>query len=780
MSLDNKTEWVISELLNNDPTRTNSDGNKIVDLLRSTLPTLFNSGKTISSANILSILDSTPLDLEPGRAAALSQSVEFFIERFEVLDNVASLYTNARLPRSMLEDEDRLVDYIHAAESGKESARPFLDFLTSLQDPVGTRANVFAAILASSGTGKTQLAATASLTYNEATTIYLLCSQASQRFYDCHSVTVAPLQAAIAEFQQNLRSKPSVAKIKNWANSTNDRGTSSFVNMLYRILVNPKTKKTRIKLADLKKEIVGTKYLVFLDEVPAKGATGFDETECLRDTLRYLGIAPVLLSTHTGSQGYLMGGSRNSESPWMYTLSRLPAFAPFPTKNIQKSIFKRSERPLILGTALTNDKGQKTLPQIVQQVRSKLQSGRPDAWTFDPALQLVQLFYTDVDIYKSDFEMAHNLVGHHFGALNQAPAADLTCGARTFSCAELAQFHQTLSVAPVDGKYEPLLYLALVTWDETMLSRNPDTMFPLVDKNRRPLTVIGAFEKCKHLFTPKATFTNSEAVKANGDLLEVLVHASLTLASMKPCTNDNQYLPGVLLDEYIPLVRRLMSDPFFQSLPQQPALFEQINFDWPTVPALGGSNTWLPAEITHDTVSCLGFLSRARDGAMVDGQIWNMKRDEEGKAITGSKEASPFISVECKNWKNGVGATEFQNIFKRIKVGIKCSLIFVSSLESPGLFTNTDLSTLKRECFKHHDSKSITVLLWKKGEEEPTFLKVKNSSFCPSSRRVKTELLVVIFVVGLISPQTTPAWGVGETKKRKMPPCANYPFKDDE
>ena len=106
-------------------------------------------------------------------------------------------------------------------------------------------------------------------------------------------------------------------------------------------------------------------------------------------------------------------------------------------------------------------------------------------------------------------------------------------------------------------------------------------------------------------------------------------------------------------------------------------------------------------------------------------------------------------------------------------------MIFVSSLAAEGLFSRSNLDSLKEECFADHEGKSISVLLWQQGIQEPSFLKVGNYSFAPTSHRVETKLLVVIFVVGLISPQSTPTWDITQ-RKRKMPPCANYPLESSQ
>ena len=786
--IEKQINWVITELdLLGDSLGLGDEEvmKDVVRVLKSELNFASKEGTPFSQADVENALVArTVPPIEREKAITISTRVKNFLARFDFLDGAKDLYKNARLPRDLFDDPDnRLEDYAQAAISGKDTARPFLDLLTGLQEPDGNRANVFAAILASSGTGKTQLAATASLTYDKATTIYLLCSEGNQRFYEPHANKVVLFQKTITDFidQVGAIPSPSATAIKQWAQSVGrDHGTSSFVNMLYRILVDDETEQTRVKLTTLKEEIQvsGKKFLVFLDEVPAKGEAGFHETVCLRDTLRYLGISPVLMSTHTGSQDYLMKGSRGSSSVWMHIISRLPSFTPFPMPRPISS-FLPSERPLVLGTAM--GMSQATLPEVVQQVRKRLQESKLHAWTFNPALQLVQLFCTDITVLKNGFEIAHNLVGHHFGSLSQKTEErpnKRNCGATSYSCVQLSQFQETLAVAPVCAEYEPILYLALATWDETMFGAGASTLFPLVDSNHTPLTVRGAFEKCKHIFKPTVSTENASALKADGNLLEVLVLASLTLASLKTgksTTNSTEYLPGMALDKYLPLVNKLMSDSPLHELPQRPAFFDNIAFDWPLVPALGGANSHLPKEIAHDTGSCLGYLRRPEDRAMVDGEISYMVVDDDGKA-TGKMAEKPFISIECKNWTGGVDIQEMKGVFKKIKPNIKCSLVFVSSLKK-GMFSNTKLDALKKECFAEHKNTSICVMLWQQGAPEPSFLRVGKSTFAPQSNRVKTELLVVIFEVGLISQHSK--WCVPQ-RKRKFPCCANVPLDSQE
>ncbi|CAB9498721.1 expressed unknown protein [Seminavis robusta] len=160
-------------------------------------------------------------------------------------------------------------------------------------------------IIASSGTGKTQLAATASLTFEGAKTIYLNMGQDSDQSF-CRPHDSKPLMETITKFIEMIDRKAitlSANGIAEWA-KTQDKGHSTFVCLLYHLLTGKPFRrddvKSVLKLRDLKAAIQGEKFLVFLDEVPPMGNDGrFKCALCLRDTLQYLGIAPILMMQYT-------------------------------------------------------------------------------------------------------------------------------------------------------------------------------------------------------------------------------------------------------------------------------------------------------------------------------------------------------------------------------------------------------------------------------------------------------------------------------------------------
>ena len=685
------------------------------------------------------------------------------VETFDTLEQMESqeFYETAKLPRSLLVKHG-LTDYIKAAEkSEKSNAGCLLDWLTQLQEPPAKNdPNVYVCLIASSGTGKTQLAATASLAYNKATAIYLNMGHGeTQRFYRPHTsgFGAKTFKKAISNFMSGPHPMTDAHDIAAWAESHSDEGNCLLVRMLYHLLTDesfimPNGKpNTCMKLEDLKKSIKGKKYLVFIDEVPRKNHPEFKVSLCLRDIFRYLDIAPILMSTHTGAQDYVWSCSRFSIDTWTWVVSALPRYAPFPESH--HNILVETERPLVLAFARKRLSQSSTLRDIVGALQHELQDRKPEAWTGSPGLQLVQLFCTDVEIKGQTFTSTHKVVGHHFGCLLQK-AED---GRQKYNCLDAKHFDRDLAVAPVCAATEPLLYLALTTWNEETLwdKANTGIKFPLIDAQKQAVTVREAFESCKDNFTANASTENPKAAKMDGNLLEVLVHASLMLASMKVSPENNKFLCGVNLKDFLPFVRRLMlSGPLLRQ-PAFPDFFNKLDFDWPVVPALCGSNSGLPEGFAQANAINLGCLERPEDSAMVDGIISITPHDASDKI--------PLISIDCKNYSGGVAAKELKNVFQRIKSGITCSLVFVSAAQD-NIFTKISLEGLKKECFsKNHDADCVSVVLWDK-DKEPRFLQAKGANF---AAKKETKLLVVIICVGVVNAS------ISRKKRRLSLACAN-------
>jgi hypothetical protein len=295
----------------------------------------------------------------------LADVIRLQVEQFDTLAIVEFCYERARLRETLLQ-EYGLHTYISAAHHSAAKARSWLDFLVQQQynnsdnknDP-----NSYICIIVSSGTGKTQLAATASLTYPDATTIYLNMAGGGKRFYNPHEMFTDCL---IAQAKASIKER-GPKTIMDFARD--DDGT------------------------DLKSRMKGRKkFLVFLDEVPEIDSSYFKAVMCLRDTLRYLDIAPILMSTHTGAQDYVGKSSRTSINNWTWIISALPKYEPFPD-TAKPSFIMDKERPLVLVIAL---KKALLLSETVRAIQTKLQNDKHNAWCSNPALQLVQLFCTDM------------------------------------------------------------------------------------------------------------------------------------------------------------------------------------------------------------------------------------------------------------------------------------------------------------------------------------------------------------------------------------------------
>lgn len=272
-----------------------------------------------------------------------------------------------------------------------------------------------------------------------------------------------------------------------------------------------------------------------------------------------------------------------------------------------------------------------------------------------------------------------------------------------------------------------------------MITAENKPRFPLVDSNQRALTVRGAFDRCRNVFRTQASIDNPLAKRAEGNLLEVLAHASITLASMKINPDKDKYLGGACLKAFIPLVRKLMMGQIMDEVPAPPEFFNNLNFDWPLIPALGSSNSGLPKELAEDASCRLGFLERPPDKAMVDGMIMHMPGQED----------DPFVTVECKNISTGVTSTILNEVFCRIPGSVKCCLVLASFMK-PNEYSRSTLADVKKKCFEDrgvHNTDAVSVLVWKEKGSKLEFLSIQEELF---KAKNKTELLVVIVEVGLV------------------------------
>lgn len=98
-------------------------------------------------------------------------------------------------------------------------------------------------------------------------------------------------------------------------------------------------------------------------------------------------------------------------------------------------------------------------------------------------------------------------------------------------------------------------FLALTIWKaDELVGVRPTVMFPLVDDMQRPLSVREVIDRCNY-FSPAINTQNVIAVKLNGDFLEVLALASITLASVR-C--DYGFLAGNSMFRFVATVSLLL------------------------------------------------------------------------------------------------------------------------------------------------------------------------------------------------------------------------------
>jgi hypothetical protein len=170
----------------------------------------------------------------------LADVIRLQVKQFDTLAMVEekNCYEIARLRQPLLEGSG-LHTYISAAHNSADKARSWLEFLVEQQNNGSddqTDPNSYICIIASSGTGKTQLAATASLTYHDATTIYLNMAGGGQRFYDPHETFTTYLMTQAKAFIQNCLGTEDISANKIGGFERSDDGSSLYVRMLYHLL----------------------------------------------------------------------------------------------------------------------------------------------------------------------------------------------------------------------------------------------------------------------------------------------------------------------------------------------------------------------------------------------------------------------------------------------------------------------------------------------------------------------------------------------------------------
>jgi hypothetical protein len=630
-----------------------------------------------------------------------------------------------------------------------------LQSTSSQHDPNEDNPAPFSCIIASSGTGKSQLAATAAMS-KEYSTKYLYTGtqnqEGLQKFYKPHLRLWVQLLSFVREFKSMARSNKFM--VFSSGNTTSRLGAGSILMtakdltygsftcdlflLLDRILFDTKT--TGVTLAQLRNKLAASKtlMLVFLDEVPGKESTdAFEEVVLLRDVLRAIGICPILMSTHSGAQNAVPTGnnSRNSaDGPsWCRVFSRLPRY--HNTQEIlgQNKWLWKSERPLV-ASLMVDHPEKDNLSAIVTMVMNNMQQRKVQAWKDKPVFQLCQLFRTkaDEDVKASD---SHELVGKHFGRLVvdnidsgnpidvERAAADSWLAGRT--------------VRMVEVEVEPVLFLALTTWKMDYIQANSIPLFPLVNKVGAAISVREAFNTSP-AFSPRVNVRNSHARHLEGDDLEVVALASITLASLR---SETSIFCGVLLPQFIATVYHLMLPgnlkvTEMENTESQVSKLLPLEFKEVTVPASPCSESsfgdWL---VRRNNTLTTGMLKRPPNSEKRDGYL-----------ETTSKEA--IIHIECKNLKNKFKTTVMKAVMERMRVKTAVSFFFTSDLGS--LFVENDSYTNYTE---ELDSEGNICILVLAAGKPPHWLLVENGTVKVEPKETTTHL-AVIFATGTVANAT--------------------------
>ena len=217
---------------------------------------------------------------------------------------------------------------------------------------------LFTAIVAPTGTGKTQLAATASLEKDNVR--YMLCegllTDLVQPFYKPHNVLTNFLFKALTHFRVQFSDR---LNRFNGANAyvqwfSEEEVSSPLVTLIHRILF-PESPNLEdgLSFGALRKIILErqSKFLVFLDEVPPSRQPYHAEIVLFRDLLRAVGICPTLMSTYSGAQNAVMAGPASSNTDentkWCDLITRLPQFHSSKSSSEMPPYLCASERPLV-------------------------------------------------------------------------------------------------------------------------------------------------------------------------------------------------------------------------------------------------------------------------------------------------------------------------------------------------------------------------------------------------------------------------------------------------
>jgi hypothetical protein len=338
--------------------------------------------------------------------------------------------TPARLGRKFLEDNG-LITYYNAAEACKDK-KDVLDTLTAVKEVYkvkGDQAMAFTAIIAPSGTGKTQLAATAAQVQPKKTR-YIVCDAGGvQQFYKPHTAVTGLLIGLSGEFAKSkiattIPGQSSGANALRTAIRTGiyKDDTHPLANFLDKLLFGGETHEA-MSFHELMGKIneQSDPFLIFLDETPAldsDDSTGvYQLVNLFRNVLRAIGICPILMSTHSGVHNAVKENRisrRDVQNDYRcLVITRLLQYYGTSGKSSCKYLSK-TERPYV--AAMLSEMENADLGVAIFDIQSRLQTSKSGAWIKTPIFQLCQLFRSEKD-KKCTATTAHSLVREHFAHL---------------------------------------------------------------------------------------------------------------------------------------------------------------------------------------------------------------------------------------------------------------------------------------------------------------------------------------------------------------------------
>ena len=671
----------------------------------------------------------------------------------ELRDKVAGTdVSDCRLPSDLFDRDKKLQSYVTAAEiCASDGATQRL--LSQLGNYTQGELQEFSCIIAPSGTGKSQLSATAAKT-DEWNVVYFYTGAAGddiQRFYRPH----VPLRNILLDCARSYSMK--LGKDRGAYSISKTPSKHPLFNLLHKCFF-PVDSETSDTPAELKDRIMtesgngdSKTLLVFLDEVPSSESSSseFEEVMILRNVLRAVGVRPILMSTHSGSINAIKKGTDSriaeEDEEWCRVYVDLPQYQPNPSSKEANPWRVPTERPLV--SAWMEENEEKDISRVVEIIQRKLQKAKRLAWLRNPALQLCQLFRSKTSVVVPDC-YKHRIVGYHFGRI-QAPGAPPCIVYRD----QASEWIQERTVQFVEPELEPILFLALTTWKWADITgvhaSTAKSYFPLMSNKRRRVSRPAAastrevFEERSSYFTKGIDTDNDEAKKLDGDDLQVLALASVTLASLQ---SDDGVFASIPLSTFLANVFHFMSDlpldkdkmiatatEIKRILEKEDSIEDIAKIKVPTCPSAGSSFMKVPwDDPLKPNASEMGQIDRPPDRECRDGSV--------------KREGETVLHVECKNLAGGLISTVLDKVVKRMRNNCKLSLLFTSNIN--GLFTEDGAyeNAVAQMGVKPHE---VCYLMLDHQKESPYWLKVNKGNLTLKPEK-DTEFLMVVIATSAV------------------------------